>query len=575
MIFKLFKIFASNLFSFGSFIEGFKKGPKGIIKNLLITFLVLYIITIFVLLYVSSMASTYKLLFKIGETSIMPLIAMITGFLVILFFGFTSVASNYYAGKGEDQFLAMPITPTQFFGAKFAVSFVTDAILAIMLYSIASIIYGYHERLLVNPLFWIGMLVSDLSFSLLGVALIYFFLIILLYFIPFLRKKGFLNGIASFFVIAVALVYSLGNSKLSSGLFDSQAMEEMLSPLVGNFQDLNGKIPVLSFFAGALKGNIFAILSLLAISALLIVVFIPLMAKLYIKTLDGFSNEKSKKLSASDSKKILTKDLHTQSIFRALYWRDVKTVLREPAFFANGPLMVFLLPVILIISFSFGFISASKGSLSEFQQEIINGIQGFNEEGLTKVKYLISVATAGIAVFTGNCSQIASSSFSREGKALYDLKAMPIDNNLIVKAKFWHAFTYIIIADLVMSLLLVVLNIVLGCPFLASEVIKILVLMALNVVSVSMLLIFIDMLLDTANPKLLWENPTAAFKQNMNSIIGTFLTIVVDAVAIILAIFALPKNDLGQIILAVIFAILSGPIGAKYFKYAAKKISLM
>ena len=83
------------------------------------------------------------------------------------------------------------------------------------------------------------------------------------------------------------------------------------------------------------------------------------------------------------------------------------------------------------------------------------------------------------------------------------------------------------------------------------------------------------MLLDTANPKLLWENPTAAFKQNMNSIIGTFLNIVVDAVAIILAIFALPKNDLGQIILAVIFAILSGPIGAKYFKYAAKKISLM
>ena len=64
---------------------------------------------------------------------------------------------------------------------------------------------------------------------------------------------------------------------------------------------------------------------------------------------------------------------------------------------------------------------------------------------------------------------------------------------------------------------------------------------------------------------------TVKYTLNENRISG----IVVDAIAIILGLFALPKNDLGQIILAVIFAILSGPIGAKYFKYAAKKISLM
>ncbi|MCR5187954.1 MAG: hypothetical protein K6C97_03380, partial [Treponema sp.] len=199
----------------------------------------------------------------------------------------------------------------------------------------------------------------------------------------------------------------------------------------------------------------------------------------------------------------------------------------------------------------------------------------FDEAGLAKLKYIISIAGAGIAIFAGNCSQMASSSFSREGKALYDLKAMPIDNNLIVKAKFWHAFTYIIISDLIISLIIVVLNLLLGCPFFASEVIKILLFMALNVMAISLLLVFIDMFIDTANPKLQWENPTAAFKQNMNSVIAMFLSIVVDAIAVILAVFALPKNDLGQIILSVIFIIIAAPIGAKYFKYTAKKISVM
>lgn len=575
MIFSLFKIFASNIFSMGTFIDGFKKGPKGIVKSIFLGLLFIYVIGLFIFMYATSMISTYKVLFSIGETSIMPLIAMVTGILVILFFGFTSGASNYCTGKGEEQFMAMPIKPLHFFGAKFAVSFITDAVFAILLFSIASIVYGYNEGLLVNPLFWLGMLVSDLSLSLIGVAFIYMLLILLLYFVPTFRKKSIMNGIASFFIIVVAFAYAFGNSRFSANMFDSEAMAASISPMIGGFQNLSNKLPFLNFFADALNGNILAILVLLAISALIIFLCIPFMAKLYIKTLDGFSNEKSKKLSAADSKKVLSKDLHSASIFKALYWRDVKTVLREPSFFANGPLMVFLMPIILIISFSFGFISASNGSLAEFQQEILMGIESFDEAGLEKLKYYISIAGAGIAIFTGNCSQIASSSFSREGKSLYDLKAMPIDNNLIVKAKFWHSFTYIIISDLVIALMLLVLNILFGFPFMASEVIKILVLMSLNVFSVSLLLVFIDMLIDTANPKLQWENPSAAFKQNMNSVIATFLSITVDGLAILLAVFLLPKNDLGQIILTVVFVIISAPLGAKYFKYAAKKIPLM
>ena len=46
MIWNVFKIFISNVFSFGSFRENFKKGAKGIFKNIGIILLVFYFVVI-------------------------------------------------------------------------------------------------------------------------------------------------------------------------------------------------------------------------------------------------------------------------------------------------------------------------------------------------------------------------------------------------------------------------------------------------------------------------------------------------------------------------------------------------
>ena len=42
-LWSVFKIFASNIFSFGNFAEGFKKGIKGILKNILVIVMFLYL----------------------------------------------------------------------------------------------------------------------------------------------------------------------------------------------------------------------------------------------------------------------------------------------------------------------------------------------------------------------------------------------------------------------------------------------------------------------------------------------------------------------------------------------------
>ena len=173
----------------------------------------------------------------------------------------------------------------------------------------------------------------------------------------------------------------------------------------------------------------------------------------------------------------------------------------------------------------------------------------------------------------GNGTSIASTSFSREGKSIYDLKALPVRNELIVLAKFAHAFVYIIVSNIIIDLIACVVFGVIG---IADEIavltpcfLRILVLSSL----VSLVLIFTEMFIDTANPKLNWENPIAAFKQNVNSIIAVFVTMTVTAIFVVLGVFLLPKNTIGFFIMCAIFLLIAAPLGTVYFKYATKRIS--
>lgn len=577
MIFKLFKILASNIFSFGGVFESLKKGPKEIIKNILLGLLLIYAFGMFFVMYVMNINAIYKYLAAINQTSYMPVVALIFATFFIFFFGFTSVASNYYTGTGDEQLLCMPITPTQLFSAKFAVSFVTDAIFGGVLFAIAAGIYGINQHLLANPLFYLGTLVTTISFSSIMITVIYLLLILVLLFIPKLRKKAFLNGISSFFIIIFVIIFSIVNSQgsVTDSMGDFEDLQRTLGPSVSVAMSLSKAMPFAEFLSGAICGKILPILIMLAVFALVIFAVIPFCGNLYIKTLNGFADIKSKKLSVQEVQQVINKDVRTQSIFSAFYWRDVKTVLREPTFFANGPLMVFLMPVIMIVSFTIGFAGASGGNfLVEMRADIAKFFAEISPEKFDAFCYFVALGGAAFTAFIGNSSSIAVTSFSREGKSMYDLKAMPVQNNIIAKAKFAHAFTYIVISDLIIAVIICAIKFVLQVPITISELLGIVVNMTLINFTISLVLVLVDMFIDTAHPKLQWENPVAAFKQNLNSVVAIFITIAVAGL-VVGAGFILPKNQIGETVLIIIFGIIGAILGANYFKYAEKRISQM
>ena len=574
MLYKLFKLLNSSSLSASGVSINFKKGPKAIAKSILWILLFLYVFGVMIVMYSLYMVGTYKYLAANGNQQAMPLITMLLSIAVIMFFGFTSVASTYYTGNTEELIMSLPISSAKFFEAKFAVSFVSDAIMGIGMFAISSVVYGWNEGLLTNPLFYLGSLVSAIAFSSVSVFIIYFLFILILYFIKKKKKKKLLRVVATILIIVFCCFYGFLNSSVSLSVTNPEFVNEKMGQSIDKIFEFSSKTPVFMYMSGALNGKIIPILILAAIGGGVLFGLVPLVGTMYVKTLDGFSDVKSKKMSAEKAEEVISKDVRSVSVFHALFVRDYRNVVREPAFFANGPLFVYLFPVIFILSFGIGFVASGQG-ISGLIAGIKEQAHGASPEVLEMVKYIAAIGGAAFTVFSGTFANLATTSFSREGKSLNDLKAMPVDFNMIVKVKFWHAMLYVGIADVISIIIVTAAYFLFQVPLSLIDLITIWLVMTVFAAAVSLLLIFIDMFIDTAHPKLKWENPMMASKQNLNVLWSMLLSMITIGVVIVLLVLVLPKKLYALVILSVIYAIISAPVGAGYFKYAEKRLKEM
>lgn len=574
MLFKVFKIFASNIFSFNGLLSESEKESKTILRAVLIGITFLYIAVIYGAMYIYTMITTYKNLKITGQTELMPVICFVMASVLVFVIGFLSVANNYFTGKGEEELLSMPLKPVEIFGAKIGVSFITDSILGMLILATGGVIFGYNEGLLSNPSFYVGLLISVLTVSITLVYIIYLLLVLVLFFIPALRKKSLLNWLAIFSVLIFVSIYSFLSTRVDFASNSEQNMKNAV--LLANLaRRLVNTLPFIKWLSSALIGDWTAILMLTVTFILVTFVFIPLTATLYVRTLNGFKDVKTKKLSEVQAEKILKRDAKAGSITKALFLRDVRTVFREPTFFSNGPLALVLLPLIILISFWFGVRNSGGMELSDLRFKLSVFLLSADFITLEKVRYFIILGGSAAAIFLANSTNVASTSFSREGKSFYCLKAMPIKKDSIIFVKFIHAFLYSIIAFFIVALQMLFAAAYLQIPFSVKE--KLLIFFSIFIIEslFSSILIFLEMLIDTLHPKLEWENPVAAFKQNLNTIFSIFLTMGLIVLFLLLGIIVFPKNNIGLIILILFLILIAIPLGLCYWKYAVKKIDRM
>ncbi|OAA30707.1 hypothetical protein AT15_09775 [Kosmotoga arenicorallina S304] len=204
-----------------------------------------------------------------------------------------------------------------------------------------------------------------------------------------------------------------------------------------------------------------------------------------------------KKLSSEE----LNRELNAEKgPFSALHSREWKYLLRVPSFALNGLSGTFILPIMVMI-FPFIF----KGN-----QEAMGDLGNF----FLVIKSLYVPLGILCGALAGSMNGLAASAFSREGKLLKELKALPVSSADVFKAKFVNLMEISLMGIILMT---IALHILLGGSLLFD------ILIILLSVLVTAFLNLIQLIIDAMRPLLNWDNPQRAIKQNFNVAIAILI----------------------------------------------------
>ena len=179
--------------------------------------------------------------------------------------------------------------------------------------------------------------------------------------------------------------------------------------------------------------------------------------------------------------------------FRALLLKEIRLLIRTPAFFMNCVLVNFIWPVMIL------FITVSG------EQEDIEGLRKLVGSGVPLTTLLL--AGLGTALLLAGTSGASASGISREGSQFFTSKYLPAPFIIQIKAKMTVAF---LLAWAGFALFLGVVALLFHLPLSA---VGLLLLASLPAIAFPVLA---GMILDIHFPKLIWDNEYRAVKQNMN-----------------------------------------------------------
>jgi ABC-2 type transport system permease protein len=261
------------------------------------------------------------------------------------------------------------------------------------------------------------------------------------------------------------------------------------------------------------NGIIYGAIGLVITIIVLILNFI-FVNKWYYKLLRTEKKTKNKTKNKYDKKE----DLESTQ-FKTILKKEVKMLFRSSTAVSNIILPSILLPLIIGFSIIISITSADDGFvISDLLKTVPLG-------GLLVVClgafsfFLLTPPSSGTAI-------------SREGKAIYYLKSLPLDGHLVAKAK--------ILVSVILSILPLVVTTV-GLILVGVHDILFIVTFVYGALTICIFSSYLGLLVDARYPKIDWENEIEVVKKNFSSLIYMLvdLALSIILVSIGIVVFAL------------------------------------
>lgn len=498
----LAKLYIQSFYNLpGKKIPGAKSSPKEIAKLAGIVVLALVLVADFGFLFIMVNLNLYSGLVLAGMQNLLILNAAVMATMITLVIGFMMTLSTYYLNDMELQLLAMPIQPRALLGAKFTAVYLSEAVFSLFITGATMVIFGIKES--PGPLFYLWGTLAGLLLPLPPLALSYLLQIPLLSFARFLKNKKTIMMVGGILGLVMALGFNVYFQSMMRPASDPLARAAMVAgpdSIISGFGRAYPPVK-LAWQAMARSEGLPGLIAMLKLGLFCVAgpaLVVWLLSGAYARSLVGFNESHIKKLSRTGADAFIGKRLRSSNVFITLLRREVSLMNREPMYLLNGPFVIILMPLII-------------GVMFVVQKDALLG-----DGGMAGVAVLVQggfgAAVAGLAgAFLGSSTSIACTAVSRDAKALPFIKSLPVWPGLYMLAKLGHAMLFGILGSL--------LGVGLIGWMLKLGLVDTLAALAVSL-ALSSLLNLAGLWLDVANPRLSWDNPIAAMKQNPNAVIS-------------------------------------------------------
>lgn len=428
----------------------------------------------------------------------------------ILLIGLPQVFKHMYGATDLQMLFTMPIPTRNIFWVKYIQSFIGIPLVLFFVIIIPLFVYGIAVG--ANILFYPVLILTVLSFVIIGLSIAYLLNLVLIQLIPGSRANEFMTIMSALSGLIAYLLFVFPN------IVGDQSMTEKLMaglPIMPEWVPMSwGSSAIIESASGSSQFLLPLILVLL-LAGISVILATSLVEKGFrtgwIRLSEG-SGKKSKKQGKSKMKK--TSVHHPAIAIGIKEWFAIKRDMRE--------WLVFM-PIIFFIIFPvFGFIN-SGAALSDLQGH--NNISWPIAQGALLFVY---------AIFNG---PMAASSVAREGTSIWILRTLPLSGRDITLGKLWISW---LLPFILLTIIECIVGVLLGwtiVQFIIGIVVK-----AIITVGISSVGLWLGTMGAKYNPK----NPQARLKPGTAIIlmVSSYLYLVLTAIPYVFLIVPVDAVDL-------------------------------
>ncbi len=471
-----------------------KKGGK-FLFYLLIGILVLFVFLPMITIYTIFVYDTMRKLNDAGvaQAGFEALLFLISIFSFV--FGFNVLLNELYFSEDIENILPLPIKPEILVASKFSSCFLVENIILFIFLFLAVLSYVFAVNLPCHYLLLsiIGILFLPMIPMIYCSIVLFFIMNILKKFLKStdIKKIGYIL-LSTLILLVFFLLW-----KISS--FDFETYIENFASGDHRFLEVMRFVfpPVYFFVKSINEGSLLQMILSLLINAFYFGIMIILAKRFYYDSVVGIM---SKDTDSRKNAHNLIKKFKVKKPVVQYFWKDLKMIFRSPTFLMNCILIVFIWPIFIFLIFK----TALPNYTILFMREAIKVED-------TTFYFRILLFTIGIPIMVTSFNSLASSAFSREGKNFPFIKYIPLKYGLQWRTKFMISFLLSLIG---IVLYVIPFFIMIHFPFWKLLLYLLLIVLCISFVS------FIGLIIDSAFPKLIWDDESDSLRENYNTFIA-------------------------------------------------------